>query len=468
MWKVMAADDEIYIQEALKNLISWEKMGCVLHSISSNGKELLERMETEHPDIVITDIRMPLVDGLEVCKYISENSPETQVIILSAHSEFEYARAALRYNACEYVLKLSVLEELPQAVEKAILNLKRYYEEIEEGEKSEEGRNEIEFDTLQTRFLTPGEGEKLKTLGFMNEDLVYGMIKQEDILKDKNGKTTEGIHTVKIEDFAGNVKKEYKKDGLYITNVTIGDTLMEFQLSAKGESGYTFKKKDNIMNNKKAAASQVSVELTSANRTGTLVRLAFEEKPAMDKPLVMASKMRSIENNPVTLETQIPDENVYYVYAKGGLEGVYRNPAQAVKRADAKTGVVLNQSQQYVWERGNKKTKLQLNIQDIPEVIRTGSWDKNKLQEGLGETGTVIDLSGCSLDSVLYEVSAQRAVVAKTGSDTSAVIVGYDEYNTWLYDPATGETKPYGMNDSTELFQKAGNVFISYVEKPGY
>lgn len=118
MWKVMAADDEIYIQEALKNLISWEKMGCVLHSISSNGKELLERMETEHPDIVITDIRMPLVDGLEVCKYISENSPETQVIILSAHSEFEYARAALRYNACEYVLKLSVLEELPQAVEK--------------------------------------------------------------------------------------------------------------------------------------------------------------------------------------------------------------------------------------------------------------------------------------------------------------------------------------------------------------
>lgn len=80
----------------------------------------------------------------------------------------------------------------------------------------------------------------------------------------------------------------------------------------------------------------------------------------------------------------------------------------------------------------------------------------------------MIDLSGCSLDSVLYEVSAQRAVVAKTGSDTSAVIVGYDEYNTWLYDPATGETKPYGMNDSTELFQKAGNVFISYVEKPGY
>lgn len=327
---------------------------------------------------------------------------------------------------------------------------------------------EIEFDTLKTRFLTPAEGEKLKTLGFMNEDLVYGMIKQEDILKDKNGKMTEGIHTVRIEDFDGNVKKEYKKEGLYITNVSIGDTLMEFQLSAKGESGYTLKKKDNIMNNKKAAANQVFVELTSTNRTGTLVRLAFEEKTAIDKPLVVTSKVRSVENEPVTLDTQTPKENIYYVYAKGGLEGIYRNPAQAVKKADAKTGVVLNRSQQYVWERGNKKTQIQLSIQDVPEVIRTGSWDKNKLQEGLGETGTVLDLSGCSLDSVLYEVSAQRAVVAKTGSDSSVVIVGYDEYNTWLYDPATGETKPYGMNDSTELFQKAGNIFISYVENPSY
>ncbi len=187
MWKVMAADDEIYIQEALKNLISWEKMGCVLHSISSNGKELLERMETEHPDIVITDIRMPLVDGLQVCKYISENSPETQVIILSAYSEFEYARTALRYNACEYVLKLSVLEELPQAVEKAILNLKRYYEEIEEGEKSEEGRNEIEnlYEKMQ-RYISRNYCRKI-TLDEIAEELHANRSYLSRLYKSKKG-----------------------------------------------------------------------------------------------------------------------------------------------------------------------------------------------------------------------------------------------------------------------------------------
>ena len=76
----------------------------------------------------------------------------------------------------------------------------------------------------------------------------------------------------------------------------------------------------------------------------------------------------------------------------------------------------------------------------------------------------MIDLTGCSLENVLYEISAQRAVIAKTGADSSVVIVGYDQYNTRLLDPATGEVSPYGMNDSTALFQAAGNVFISYLD----
>ena len=80
----------------------------------------------------------------------------------------------------------------------------------------------------------------------------------------------------------------------------------------------------------------------------------------------------------------------------------------------------------------------------------------------------MIDLSGCTLDSVLYEISAQRPVIAKTGENTSVVIIGYDEYNTWLYDPASGETYPYGMNDSTALFEAAGNIFISYIESINY
>ena len=107
---------------------------------------------------------------------------------------------------------------------------------------------------------------------------------------------------------------------------------------------------------------------------------------------------------------------------------------------------------------------MQLNLEDIPEIVRTGNWNVQQLAEGLGEDFMALDLSGCILDSVLYEISAQRAVIAKTGANASVVIVGYDEYNTYLYNPDTGEVKPYGMNDSTALFEKAGNIFISYME----
>jgi hypothetical protein len=327
---------------------------------------------------------------------------------------------------------------------------------------------EIEFDTLLTRNLEASDGQLLRTVGFMNEDLVYGLIMDGDILTDQNGHVTEGIHTLRIEDFSGDLKKEYHQEGLYITDITVGLTLMEFELSAKSEKGYTVRKSDNIMNNKKATANQVTVEIFTNSRTCTQVRLAFEEEPVSETPLLMYAKMKSTEEHIISLDTRISQEDVYYVYARGSLDGIYTDVAEAVKRADERTGVVLNRAQQYIWERGNKKTKVQLNVEDIPDVMKTGGWDVQAIQEGIGESGTVIDLSGCSLDSVLYEISAQRPVIAKTGDDTCVVIVGYDSYNTYLYDPATGETSPYGMNDSTELFENAGNIFISYVEAVNY
>ena len=324
---------------------------------------------------------------------------------------------------------------------------------------------EIDFDTCKTRLIAPQKGQRLRTVGFMNEDLIYGMLNKEDILTDEEGHKSVGIRILRIEDFEGNVKKEYRKDGLYITDISVGNTLIEFELSAKsGETSYVAQKKDTIMNNKKAAANTVKIELISASRTGVRVKLVFNT----DSPLTMYAKVSSSDRKDIVLDTQIPQEIAYYVYGQGGLDGIYIDPAKAVLRADTLGGVVLNRTQQYVWERGNKKTKMQIDTEEIPEIVLQGTYDIKTLKKSLKKTGTVIDLSGCSLDSVLYEISAQRPVIAKTGADTSVVIVGYDEYNTWLYDPVKKKTYPYGMNDSTDLFQKAGNVFITYIETVNY
>lgn len=324
----------------------------------------------------------------------------------------------------------------------------------------------IDFDTMERRRIAPEASQKLDLLGFMNEDLIYGIVLDGDTLPNATGYMIDGITTFRIEGFDGTVKKEYHQDGLYVAGVTVGTTLMEFTLVQKSGDIYKGVKKDNIMNNSTAATDKTSVEQTSSSRQGVIVRLTFEDSPSSEEPLILYAKVRNAGEKVVDIQVDKSSvEEVYYVYAGGGLDSVWTDPAKAVQRADKQTGVVLNRAQQYVWERGNMKTQITLNTTDIPEIIRTASLDVQNLQNGLGDSAKVTDLTGCSLENVLYEVSAQRAVIARTGSDSSVVIVGYDQYNTYLLDPSTGEVKPYGRNDSTALFKNAGNMFITYLEQ---
>jgi len=324
----------------------------------------------------------------------------------------------------------------------------------------------IDFDTMERRRIAPEASQKLDLLGFMNENLIYGIVLDGDTLPNATGYMIDGITTFRIEGFDGTVKKEYHQDGLYVAGVTVGTTLMEFTLVQKSGDIYKGVKKDNIMNNSTAATDKTSVEQTSSSRQGVIVRLTFEDSPSSEEPLILYAKVRNAGEKVVDIQVDKSSvEEVYYVYAGGGLDSVWTDPAKAVQRADKQTGVVLNRAQQYVWERGNMKTQITLNTTDIPEIIRTASLDVQNLQNGLGDSAKVTDLTGCSLENVLYEVSAQRAVIARTGSDSSVVIVGYDQYNTYLLDPSTGEVKPYGMNDSTALFKNAGNMFITYLEQ---
>ena len=118
-------------------------------------------------------------------------------------------------------------------------------------------------------------------------------------------------------------------------------------------------------------APEPTVEMTATSRTGDRVRLAFADTPLANEPLVVYAKMKSSEARSVLLQAKSVEAEIYYVYAMGHLDGTYRDPAKAVQRADERLGVVLNRSQQYVWERGNKKEQVMLNPDDIPEIFHT-------------------------------------------------------------------------------------------------
>ena len=120
MLKVVIADDEPFVREGLKSLIDWEKIGVRLVGDFENGKDLIDNLPVLLPDIVITDIQMPSISGLQIAKYISENYKNVIVILLTAYSKFQYAKEAIEYGVKHYVVKNDLLDELPLILAKIV------------------------------------------------------------------------------------------------------------------------------------------------------------------------------------------------------------------------------------------------------------------------------------------------------------------------------------------------------------
>lgn len=159
MYKVVLVDDEILTREAIAENTPWEEVGFILAGTAENGKEAISIIEAVHPELVITDITMPVMDGLDLSKYIKDNHPTTSVIIISGYNEFEYAKRALSYGVMEYLLKPFTPDELIDVLNKAGKELsKRISEEVQfETLKAEKEMNKSKLQKLFVKDLLEGK-----------------------------------------------------------------------------------------------------------------------------------------------------------------------------------------------------------------------------------------------------------------------------------------------------------------------
>ncbi len=120
MRKVVIADDESVIVRGLKKLIDWDAYQIEVAGEACNGEQLKQCIEETEPDLVVTDIRMPGLSGLEVLQWNKERAGKTKFIFISAHQEFSYAQEAIKNGAVDYLLKPVSHRELEDAVKKAL------------------------------------------------------------------------------------------------------------------------------------------------------------------------------------------------------------------------------------------------------------------------------------------------------------------------------------------------------------
>ena len=116
----MIVDDEKYVRMGIKNDTDWSLIGCEVVAEASNGEMALEMADEFRPDLVISDIKMPKMDGIELAGKLLDKYPDTKVIFLTAYNEFEYARQAIRLGVSDYLLKPFQDGELEGAIQRLL------------------------------------------------------------------------------------------------------------------------------------------------------------------------------------------------------------------------------------------------------------------------------------------------------------------------------------------------------------
>jgi len=227
MIKVFLVEDEVIVRNGIKNQINWEKESLDFIGEASDGELALPMIQQLKPDIIITDIKMPFMDGLQLSKLVKKEMPDCKIIILSGYDEFEYAKQAINIGITEYLLKPIASQELL----KAVLRVRNIiYEEQLKKENLEISKMELKevekvtyqkfFDDIVSNKMTVQELlEKSKEL---NIDLVareYNILLCKVFLKGKRS-------PVYWEDII-NINQELKEQIKSNTDVVIFDRINE-------------------------------------------------------------------------------------------------------------------------------------------------------------------------------------------------------------------------------------------------
>lgn len=363
----------------------------------------------------------------------------------------------------------------------------------------QEGDDINHSNQLNVRNLNTGEqtviraedGEAIRPLGFMGEDIIYGVARESDIRTENSGQLFYPMYKVCISNSSGDNLKEYGQDGIYIVDCAIEGNQITLSRIQRSENGsYQEILDDQIMNNVEEEPGQNKVVTADIDIYERYVQI--QTKTTIDTKTIKVLNPKEVVfegGRELTLDA-VSEVSRYYVYNAYGVQGIYSAPGKAVKEAYDSSGVVANDRGITVWLKGNRVSRNQImaikeesvtdqknsltvcldNILRHAGITRNTEYDLAQgktaiqiLEENM--TGVqVLDLSGCSLDAVLYYVNQDIPVLAILEDGEAVLVTGFNEFNVVIMEPSTGKLYKKGMNDATAWFAENGNHFISYMK----
>jgi hypothetical protein len=349
----------------------------------------------------------------------------------------------------------------------------------------------LDLETEEEMTLSAPAGECIRIFGSLEGSVLFGYVRPKDIAQSENGDRYTPAYEVRIADKTGSILKTYQKDDIYITRAEIKDNVAKLiRVKKSGDEKYPYKTvaTDSILSQGGQTKTSVALEKRVTEQTKTEYYLSLPDSFEMGELPKVAKTVNAILLEDTTL--RLPEEDTqtpkYYVYALGKVTAAYEDVTKAILEADDQMGVVLNRNSLLVWERGgkfNNKTLTQLKtVRSGDEITAKGaclsmllssagltmdaktlSKDGRSMPEILKDSlEEPVNLTGCTLDEVLYFVSSGRAVIAMKTENHPVVLTAYDETTVTWYDPVSGSNKQ-SIATAASLFEAADNIFISYI-----
>lgn len=313
--------------------------------------------------------------------------------------------------------------------------------------------------------IQASEGDAVRPLGFVNGDFIYGKISSDDAGTMVSGEEITPMYEIEIRNSNNEAMASYSftDSGVYITDILVEGNMVTLNRVKKSGNVYQSTDQEFITNNEERSDSTIALESYTTERMQSQMRLTFENGIKDTEPKVLRPN-ELVSGEPLTITLGGGSEGVkYYVYGMGELEGIYDRAGYAIQEAEEISGVVISSDQAYIWEKGNRDLAYSTEAETFRR--QDGELSLEACERYMEQYNAhQVDLTGCTLDQVLYVINKGCPMIALTNADHAILLTGYTRTDITYIDPDTGEEQTVGVGEMEKMVQGSGNTFIGYIQ----